>query len=226
VSTAHTQTVGSNYHMKRLFIPFILIFVIISCKKKSPELIQVNEDPRISYYLEDDNLQIYFSEFEFENQGKLNNEGMNQGIKGNYEEAERILMNELSIDTTNSVVLNNLGNIKKSQGKYTEAKDYYEFSFKASDSTYFPAAWNLGTLYMENEKMQKAEEIYLYFANTSSIDFLVGFSNFLLAKMYCNGGWVEKAKPRIEMAKKSLMKYQDFHDVISEVESCIENYED
>ena len=52
---------------------------------------------------------------------------------------------------------------------------------------------------MENEKMQKAEEIYLYFANKSSIDFLVGFSNFHLAKMYCNGGWVEKAKPRIEI---------------------------
>ena len=180
----------------------------------------------MTFYFEDDNLQMYISGFELEAQGELNYEGMEMAINGDYDEAEKTLLNALSIDTTNIVVINNLGNVNKFQGKYAKAESYFEHAFKMSDSTYFPAALNLGTLYMEREEMRKAEEIYLHFAKSSNIDFIVGVSYFLLARMYCKGGWIDKAEASIEMAKKDLMKYEGFQDPIEEVESFIENYEE
>ena len=208
------------------FASIILLFLVLfnSCGNEKKKFVKISDDPFIGYYKVGDNIQFISSDFELGNEKDLNSQAVEAVRNGNYKEGEIKLNKALSINPKSSIILNNLGILKQDLKDFPKAIKYYSEALILSDSTYFPAAMNLGKLYGSIGDDENAQKVYNYVINNSEIEFLNGISHFGLAKMYYDYGWIEKAKLSMSKSKKILQNYKDFDAEIEIMENNINNY--
>lgn len=102
-----------THNLKKIFILFFIASSLVTCKKAEKTFIKVNDNPLIEYYKIGDNIEIFSSDFKMGSEEELNEKAIKLIINGNYEDGEIKLLKALSINPNSSIVLNNLGNLKR-----------------------------------------------------------------------------------------------------------------
>ena len=191
--------------MKKTII-FLILTLFISCKNEKSKFVKINDKPFTEYSKAGETIQFVSSDFEMGIEEDLNTQALEAVRNGNYKEGEIKFKKALEINPKSSVVLNNLGNLKQDLRDFPEAIKFYNESLIVSDSTYFPAAMNLGKLYGFIGDDENAKIVYNHVIKNSEIELLIGISHFGLAKMYYDYGWIEKSKQSMRESKKILKK--------------------
>lgn len=210
--------------MKKIFILFFIASSLVTCKKAEKTFIKVNDNPLIEYYKIGDNIEIFSSDFKMGSEEELNEKAIKLIINGNYEDGEIKLLKALSINPNSSIVLNNLGNLKRQLKEFPKAIEYFNKAIILSDSTYYPSIINLGKIYGHLGEDVKAEKLYNHIIEKSNIEFLIGLSHYGLAKMYLDYGWFEKANLSISKSEYFLSSYNDFDSEIASLKLKIKTY--
>ncbi len=203
---------------------FLFLLIVFSCQTNKKEPIKTGDNPNIEFIKYGDNIEFYNSDFDMGDEAEINSEGLELAYTGNYNEAKIKFKKALLINPKSSITLNNLGNLERELKNFPEAIKYFNSSLVYSDSTYFPAAHNLGRLYALIGESENAEKKFNLVIEKSGNDFLIGMSYFDLTVMYYDYGWIDKAKFSISKSKKHLGKYDDFDKEIEIMELYINNY--
>lgn len=134
-------------------ILFLLMFIISlsGCKNNKEE---TNHDEQ--------NKSIPGDYFENQEAEKLNEQGIEMTKNGDYKGGKSSFLKSLKIEPNNPTALSNLGLNRYLVNDYESAKEYYQKSYKISDSTYHIAALNLGLTYFYSRESDKGIEIMNY----------------------------------------------------------------
>ncbi len=97
----------------------------------------------------------------------LNQNGIELTKKGDYKAGRLSFLKALEIEPENPTILSNLGLNRYLDEDYLNAMDYYQRSYKQSDSTYHIAAVNLGLTYYYAEQFKNGVEITSYVIENS-----------------------------------------------------------
>ena len=201
-----------------------MFLLFVSCKTEESKLVTVNINPLIQYYKSGQNVSIISSDFQMRKESEFCEKGVSLILEGDIRGGEEELLKALSVNPNSSITLNNLGNLKYMSKEFPAAIDYFNKSIILSDSTYYPSILNLGKLYGLIGEDEKAEELFNYIIENSEIDFLIGFSQFRLTRMYLDYGWIDKAKLSFSKSKDLLGPYGDFDFDLNILSSRIKNY--
>jgi tetratricopeptide (TPR) repeat protein len=101
---------------------------------------------------------------------QLSRKGVDLGLEGKYEIAEKMFLKALKIEPKNPIILNNIGLTYFERGEYNKAIKYYNKSLTASDSTSLLAATNLGLTYYHQMDYARALKILNYTLENSQTD--------------------------------------------------------
>ncbi|MBQ0788579.1 MAG: tetratricopeptide repeat protein, partial [Oceanihabitans sp.] len=97
--------------------------------------------------------------FETQEAENINDDAIEFSKKGKYKKAEQTFLRALQIEPNNVTILSNLGLNLSLVGDYYGAINYYQKSYKLSDSTHHIAAINLGLAYYNIESYKKGVDI-------------------------------------------------------------------
>ena len=124
-----------------------LLLLLVSCNlstSNNDKSDQQKEYKRFGYDIVSEN--EFFASQKAE---KLSREGVDLGLEGKYEEAERIFQKALKVEPRNPVILNNIGLTLYHRELLNEAIVYFKKALEVSDSTSIMAASNLGLTYYQ-----------------------------------------------------------------------------
>jgi tetratricopeptide (TPR) repeat protein len=206
----------------KFYLIIILFLALISCKSEN--------NSKEKNYLKSNkgNIDLYIpgQKFETKKSEKLNSEGIELSKKNEYKKAEKIFLNALKIEPNNSIILNNLGNVKKFQNEYEESVKYYEKSLLVSDSLYLNSALNIGIVSYQTEKYNKSLKLLEYVISESNNLKLTEIAYYNLVLVYLKQNECEKAK--IELKKYERIfedKFQfvkQYEYLKSEIKNCVQ----
>ncbi len=100
----------------------------------------------------------------------LTKKGVDLGLEGKYEEAEKIFQKALKEEPENPVILNNIGLSLYNRELFNEAIVFYEKALEVSDSTSLMAASNLGLTYYQQMDYGRALKILNFVLEKSKND--------------------------------------------------------
>lgn len=147
---------------------YLFLLTLISCNFSTSSDKKYNDEKEYEKFgLDIISKNEYFASQKAKN---LSKKGVNLGLEGKYEEAEKILKKALKEEPNNPVILNNIGLTYYKRGVYNEAIKFYKHALKVSDSTSLMAAMNLGLTYYEQMDYARALNIMNFTLEKSKND--------------------------------------------------------
>ena len=206
----------------KVFTLLLLMIVIYGCDKPKTSL---NAENFEIIKGNDKKLDIFWGVYLFKNKeaNRLNNEGLNFIKEDDYDKAENKFIAAYRLEPDNPSILNNLGNIYKKKGTRKMAMEYYNESYTFSDSTYFPAAFNIGITYNYMREYDKSLEILEYIISQTEDKDKQTIVKFEMANVMIKQNKCSEARNLYENIKVNLNKYPEYKDDISEFEKKIKN---
>src|SRR5690554_4451528 len=205
----------------RFFILLLLMFVIYGCDK--PKTSQNGE--KFEIIKGDKKLDIFSGVYSFKNKeaNRLNEEGLTFIRKDDYDKAEIKFIEAYRLEPDNSTILNNLGNIYQKKGTHRMAMEYYTESYNLSDSTYFPAAFNIGITYNYMGEYDKSLRVLEYIISQTKNKEKQTIVKYEIANVMIKQNKCSEAKSLYESIKDDLNNYPEYKDDTDKFEKKMKN---
>ncbi|MFZ2283797.1 MAG: hypothetical protein WAV86_07975 [Lutibacter sp.] len=209
--------------MKKI-ITLTILLIFISCQEREkPSEISIDFSNN-NFSVDGESIYYGASDFKLENTSELNITALELAKQKNFKKARKILLKALSIEPENPILLNNLGNIEKLSPNGSNAKKYYEKSFKASDSTYLISALNLGIMHFYSGNFDQSEKLFKYVISKTNDNLLIALSNLELTKIYIDSGKCSDAKKSFRTAEKILNELNILENILNNLKINHLNY--
>lgn len=156
----------------------------------------------------------------------LNEKGVELSKKGDYKAGRLSFLKALEIEPYNPTILSNLGLNRFLDYDYLNAIDYYQKSYKYSDSTYHIAAVNLGLAYYHSKKFENGIEITNYVIENSTDDSILSTAYVHRALNFIGLKNCPKAESDLNYIKLNYagIRRMDYHigDLTKKIKSCLQ----
>lgn len=212
----------NTHHLIQIIIFFL---IITSCKNKSNRVI-VSSSPLIYYTKDKDQLDFYHEKFDnlVDSLNFFNNEGIRLAKDFKIDKSREAFLKGLNKNSTNVIILNNLGNLERDAKNFQKAIKYYQKSFNESDSLYFVAKLNLARTLSIIGKDIESEKGFYYIIDNSKLNFIKGLAYYLLTKNYLRYGYIDKGNNTFKKAKELLKENPDFNNDLIKLQNKLTNY--
>ena len=156
----------------------------------------------------------------------LNGKGIELSKNEEYKESRLVLLKALELEPNHPTILSNLGLNSYLAFDYLNAIDYYQKSYKASDSTYHIAAVNLGLTYYYSNEYENGIKITEHVIGNAT-------DNTVLASAYVHKALnrlglndCKSAKKDLELIIKNYSNVEgiDYHirDLTGKIKNCVQ----
>jgi tetratricopeptide (TPR) repeat protein len=201
--------------LNKLLLLSLVIVLLNSCNDSKKATIN-----------DEQNKSIPSDYFKDEKAANLNEKGIELSKSGNYEEGKEVFLRALELEPNNPTTLSNLGLNRFLDYDYHNAIEYYQKSYKISDSTYHIAAINLGLTYFYNEEFDKGIEITNFVIESTNDKDILSSAYVHRALNYLGNDECEKAQTDLNYISGNFLGIgnTDYHikDLTEKIKSCIQ----
>jgi tetratricopeptide (TPR) repeat protein len=172
----------------------------------------------------DQNVSIPGDYFESEEASELNELGIELSKNGDYDDGKLAFIKSLEIEPNNPTTLSNIGLNRFLVYDYDSAIEYYQKSYRNSDSTYHISAINMGLTYYYMREFQKGIDITSYVINNDTTEVILSTAYVHRALNYIGNNNCERAKSDLDFIIQNFrgIGRTEFHiqDLKEKLEEC------
>lgn len=194
-------------YLMKLILIFVITISFLGCENKN------SKTPHTT---------VSFINIKNKEAASLNSVAIELSKNGKFEESDKILLKALDLEPNSPVILSNLGINCYYNENNLKAIEYFEESYKISDSTYHPAAINLALSYSEAKKYQNGIDISTYVIKHAKDNISLSSARIHRALNYILLKECNKAKIDLEFIIQNYRNQEGIENRIKHLREAIE----